>query len=133
MLVSISTFVDAAAITDAFDVAIQNCTVNQVNDKSTTSILEGIKLVKKQLDDIVVKHGLRVIESTNKKFDPNLHYAIQRIESTDVTEDTVKEEFSKGYLLKDKLLRPAMVSVYVPAVSSNVTDKQTSHNQNDIK
>lgn len=124
---------DLLPLIDAFDLAIQNCTVDQVSDNSTTSFLEGIKLVKKQLDDIVIKHGLRVIESTNKKFDPNLHHAIQKIESTDVTEYTVKEEFSKGYLLKDKLLRPAIVSVYVPSVSSNVTDKQTSHNKDDIK
>ena len=76
--------------------------------------LEGMVMVKRQLLDVFKRHGLEGITSAGAPFDPNLHQAIQRVESGDVTTETVGSEFAKGYLLNGRLLRPAMVSVLVP-------------------
>jgi molecular chaperone GrpE len=97
-------------VLDSFEKASQE----QPSDADLQTFQQGITLVKKQLFDVLEKHGLKAIEAQGQKFDPNMHQAIQRIESADVTEDTVHQEFVKGYLLHDRLLRPAMVSVQTP-------------------
>ncbi len=74
----------------------------------------GVQLVKKQLLEVLRTHGLEVVEAVDKKFDPNFHQAIQRVDSTDHEEEIVKDEFAKGYILNGRLLRPSMVSVFVP-------------------
>ena len=79
------------------------------------SYLEGMRMVKRQILEVFQKHGLEPLHVTGTPFDPNLHQAIQRIDSGDVTVDTVKDEFAKGYLLHGRLLRPAMVSVLIPS------------------
>jgi molecular chaperone GrpE len=76
--------------------------------------LEGMRMVKRQILDVFKKHGLEPIDVKGAAFDPNLHQAIQRIDSSDVSVDTVKDEYAKGYLLHGRLLRPAMVSVLTP-------------------
>lgn len=78
------------------------------------AILEGVKLVQKQLQDVLVRHGLCSVEAIGKPFDPQIHQAVHRSEG-DVDGDQVKEEYRKGYTLNGRLIRPAMVSVVVPA------------------
>lgn len=75
---------------------------------------EGMLMVKKQLLDVFKKHGLEPISAQGAAFDPNLHQAIQRIDSEDVKIETVGNEFARGYMLNGRLLRPAMVSVLTP-------------------
>lgn len=75
---------------------------------------EGMVMVKRQLLEILKRHGLEKVQAKGAEFDPNIHQAIQRIESTEATKDMVKEEFALGYTLHGRLLRPAMVSVLTP-------------------
>ncbi len=103
-------------ILDGFDSAV-NIQVSE-NDSEAKKFLEGMVMVHKQFVDTLEKFGLVSIPSLNQPFDPNLHQAIRRIESEDVKFDTIVEEFSKGYTLHDRLLRPAMVSVAVPVSSA---------------
>jgi molecular chaperone GrpE len=86
----------------------------EADGKEQGQFLEGIVLVKKQLNDVVAKHGLQKVEAEGTKFDPNIHQAIQKIEEDGATEETVGQEFATGYLLNGRLLRPSMVSVKVP-------------------
>lgn len=104
-------------VLDGFDRAVSL----QANETDTEAkkILDGMVMVHKQLTDALEKFGLVSIPSLNQPFDPNLHQAVRRIESDDVELDTIVEEFAKGYTLHDRLLRPAMVSVAVPAGSGN--------------
>jgi molecular chaperone GrpE len=83
--------------------------------QSEVSYLSGMVMVKKQMLDVLHKHGLEPVKAAGQAFDPNLHQAIQRVESEDVAVDTVKDEFARGYTLHGRLLRPAMVSVLTPA------------------
>ncbi len=74
-------------------------------------LLEGVELTIKQFSATLGKHGVAPIESTGRPFDPRLHEAIQRLERDDVPPGTVVEEFLKGYMLHDRLLRAAKVTV----------------------
>jgi molecular chaperone GrpE len=78
---------------------------------------EGMIMVKRQLLEILKRHGLEKVQAAGAEFDPNIHQAIQRIESKEATKDMVKDEFALGYTLHGRLLRPAMVSVLTPSSS----------------
>ena len=63
------------------------------------------------------KNGLVEVSTEDKLYDPNFHQAVQTVPSEDVEVATVKEEFIKGYELNGRLLRPSMVSVFMPEIS----------------
>ncbi len=71
----------------------------------------GIELIYKQLQDVLQKAGVRRLDAKGKQFDPRLHEAIEMVETQDVPDHGVLEELQSGYMLKDRLLRPAMVRV----------------------
>ena len=71
----------------------------------------GIELIYKQLQDSLAKLGLQPIPAKGEPFDPNLHQAIEMVDTTEVKDHHVLEELQRGYKLKDRLLRPSMVKV----------------------
>lgn len=73
----------------------------------------GVSLIYKQFFDVLQKHGVKVINEANVRFDPNIHEAVVREENDSVPSHTVVEVLQKGYFLHDRLLRPAMVKVAV--------------------
>jgi molecular chaperone GrpE len=73
----------------------------------------GVSLIYKQFFDVLTKHGVRVIDEANVRFDPNIHEAVVREENASVPNHTVVQVLQKGYFLHDRLLRPAMVKVAV--------------------
>lgn len=79
---------------------------------------EGVSIIYKQFKDILERRGLAEVESEGESFDPHVHEAVSRVESRDHPEGTVVEVFQKGYRFKDRLLRPAMVSVALPPSAS---------------
>ncbi len=94
-------------VVDNFERAI-NAGENSNTDKK---ILDGVKLIFKQLKDILEKEGLKPFESVGQKFDPYKHEAFFAIESKEHEPSTILEEIEKGYLLDDKIIRPAKVTV----------------------
>jgi molecular chaperone GrpE len=74
---------------------------------------KGVLLIYKQLFSVLQKHGVRTIEESGVKFDPNIHEAVVREEDDSVPSHTVTAVLQKGYFLHDRLLRPAMVKVAV--------------------
>jgi molecular chaperone GrpE len=108
---------DMIPVLDSFDKALPASSANS-QSAETTSFREGMSMVHKQFLAALAKHGLEPVEAVGKTFDPNFHQAIQRIESADVTEETVATEFMKGYALHGRLVRAAMVSVKVPGGSN---------------
>ncbi|NIQ37965.1 MAG: nucleotide exchange factor GrpE [Proteobacteria bacterium] len=80
-------------------------------DNNPQALIEGVELTLRELVKALEQHGLRQIESVGKPFDPNLHEAMMQVENDDYDPQTVVEEFQKGYLIRDRLLRPARVSV----------------------
>ncbi len=77
------------------------------------SYAKGVELIYQRLSGILKKLGLEPIETAGKRFDPNLHEAVQRVPTEEVEDQSILEEFQKGYNFKGKLLRPAMVKVAV--------------------
>jgi molecular chaperone GrpE len=75
----------------------------------------GVDLIARQLVDLLRRYGLAEIPSVGKPFDPRLHEAVTKVESDEHEVPTVIAELQRGYWLNDKLLRPAMVEVAVPA------------------
>jgi molecular chaperone GrpE len=73
-------------------------------------IILGIELIEKELINSFDKNGIKSFESVGKKFDPNFHQALNEVESEEET-GTVINEIQKGYMLNDRLLRPALVSI----------------------
>ena len=74
---------------------------------------KGMELIYTRLLESLKKLGLEPIESKGVKFDPNLHHAIDKVACVDSAEDTVLEDYQRGYNFKGRLLRPAMVKVAV--------------------
>ena len=95
-------------VLDSFDLAIRNASSE---GSAGEDMLRGLDLVYKQFLDTLGRFGLKAIEAKGQPFDPNFHQAISTVPSDEVAENTVVEEFRRGYTLNGKLLRAAMVSV----------------------
>jgi len=76
-------------------------------------LAEGVEMISRQIQDILTREGLEPIPSVGEQFNPEVHEAVMREENGDQPENTVIEEFRKGYTLKGKVIRPAMVKVAV--------------------
>ena len=81
------------------------------NNKDLNKIIDGIEIVKKDLVSIFKKNGIEAIECINKKFDPNFHQAMLELEDNTKETGTVVQEIQKGYMMKDRLLRPSLVGI----------------------
>jgi molecular chaperone GrpE len=90
---------------DSFERALQT------GAKEKSEFRGGIELIYKQLQDALQKLGLRAIPAKGEPFDPHLHEAIEMVDTTDTADHQILEELQRGYKLKERLLRPAMVKV----------------------
>lgn len=72
---------------------------------------KGVNMIFRQLEGVLKSEGLTAMEAVGQPFNPEYHQAIMQVESEEYEEGIVTEEVQKGYLLKDKVLRPAMVKV----------------------
>ena len=81
------------------------------NNKDLNKIIDGIEIVKKDLISIFKKNGIEAIECMDKKFDPNFHQAMLELENSTKEGGTVVQEIQKGYMMKERLLRPSLVGV----------------------
>lgn len=77
-------------------------------------LLKGIEMVRQEFLGALAKHGIKAIESVGRPFDPNMHDALQQMDTPDFAPGIVMLEYEKGYLRGDKLLRPARVIVAGP-------------------
>ncbi len=83
----------------------------EADNDQAKSLLQGMEMVYRSLLDTLKKEGAEQIESVGKEFDPHLHQAIMQVEDENFDSNIVVEEFQKGYILKDRVIRPAMVKV----------------------
>jgi len=95
-------------IVDDFDRALA---VDAGHDAGGAAYQRGVELIHTKLHDLLRKRGVRPIETLGADFDPNLHQAVVHESSPDHREGEVIGELRRGYLIGDKLLRPAMVKV----------------------
>ena len=105
---------DIIPVIDDFERAIQSG--EKAADLNT--FIEGVKMIEKRLtSQLESKWGLKRFNSAGEPFDPNKHEALMMDKSPDVTEAVVQEDLVRGYLLKDRVIRPAKVKVLMPEAS----------------
>lgn len=83
----------------------------KAESEEAKAILQGMDMVYRQLADALKNEGLEVIESVGQSFDPHFHQAVIQVETDEFESNHVVEELQKGYKLRDRVLRPAMVKV----------------------
>ena len=81
------------------------------DNEQTKTLLQGMEMVYRSLVDALKKEGVEPIEAVGKEFDPNFHQAVMQGEDENFGSNIVTDEFQKGYMLKDRLIRPSMVKV----------------------
>ena len=80
-------------------------------DDEVSKFLSGVKMIYASLTKVLEKYGVKEIEALGKVFDENVHQAVMTESNDEKEKDVITEVYQKGYMLKDKLLRPAMVKV----------------------
>lgn len=96
---------DLLPIIDNFERALA------VEGAACTPLHDGISMVYNQLMESLKKNGLEVIKAAGEKFDPNFHQAVMRVQDPEKEDDTIEEEFQKGYMVQGRVIRPSMVKV----------------------
>jgi molecular chaperone GrpE len=74
-------------------------------------MLQGMEMVYRGIVDALKKEGVEPIDAVGKEFDPNFHQAVMQGEDENFSSNIVTDEFQKGYMLKDRVIRPSMVKV----------------------
>lgn len=106
-------------IIDSLELALKHAL-----EESQAGIVQGVEMTLKELHRTLEKFGVSKIEAAGKKFDPSLHHAMTQVEREDIEEKMVAEDMRSGYLYRDKVLRPSLVSVSIR--SRKNTEKHAS-------
>ena len=101
---------ELVVVNDNFERALQSVPA----EGADKTLREGVELIFRMLQALLAKHGVRPVVPEGRTFDPNIQHAMVVAESDQVEEPTVEEELQKGYMIHDRLLRPALVKVLVP-------------------
>ena len=102
---------DMLALGDNLSRALDAISLDEKRSESFNNLIDGLMIVQKEFVTILEKHGVKKIESINKKFDHNYHQAMLEVETDEFNEGYVVQEIQSGFTLHDRLLRPSMVSV----------------------
>jgi molecular chaperone GrpE len=102
---------DMLAIKDHLERALNAVSEELRNDKVASNFLAGIESTARELEAVFTRHGIARIEAVGEQLDPHRHQAMMEIPSADAEPGTIVQEMQPGYMLKDRLLRPALVGV----------------------
>ena len=93
--------------------------------------LEHLDIISKDLISIFTKNNIKPIDSINKKLDPNFHQAMMEIEDDSKDPGTIVQEIQKGFMIKDRLLRPSLVAVSKKSESNDEKSQENKENSNE--
>jgi molecular chaperone GrpE len=96
------------------------------NTEALNKTLEHLDIINKDLISIFTKNNIKPIDCLNKKLDPNFHQAMMEIEDDQKEPGTIIQEIQKGFMIKDRLLRPSLVGV---SKKTQTEDKESSENE----
>ena len=96
------------------------------NTEALNKTLEHLDIINKDLISIFTKNNIKPIDCLNKKLDPNFHQAMMEIEDDQKEPGTIIQEIQKGFMIKDRLLRPSLVGV---SKKTQTDDKESSENE----
>lgn len=95
-------------------------------DDTSGSLTEGMEMVRKQMLELFERTGLKVIPAQGQPFDPRLHEAIAQVNSDDIPQDRIVDEYLRGYTLNDEVLRPSKVTV-----SGGAAENENANTENE--
>ncbi len=98
------------------------------NSEALKKTLEHLDIIYKNLISIFAKNNIKPIESLKKKLDPNFHQAMMEIEDDQIEPGTIVQEIQKGFIIRDRLLRPALVGVSKNKASEDKKDEENKEN-----
>jgi len=102
---------DMLAIKDHLERALSAVSEELRNDKVASNFLAGIESTARELEQVFTRHGISRVEAMGEQLDPHRHQAMMEIPTADSEPGTIVQEMQPGYMLKDRLLRPALVGV----------------------
>lgn len=91
------------------------------SSRASEALIEGVEITLRLFRGVLEKAGVREIETVGREFDPVVHHAVEQVRAPEYPENTVVEEVLRGYLLDQKVLRPALVKVSTRAVAPSDT------------
>lgn len=91
------------------------------SSRASEALIEGVEITLRLFRGVLEKAGVREIETVGQEFDPVVHHAVEQVRVTEVPENTVVEEVLRGYVLDQKVLRPALVKVSARAAAPSDT------------
>lgn len=97
-------------VIDNFDRALSGIKKDELDDKSK-AVVDGIEMIRSQMDKALNKIGVTAIEAKDKEFDPRYHNAVMHVEDENIGENIIVEELQRGYMFNDKVVRCSMVKV----------------------
>ena len=98
-------------VLDNLERALAAARASAVSSGANEAVIEGVEITLRLFKGVLEKEGVKEIESVGREFDPTVHHAVEQVRTTDYSENTVVEEVLRGYLLDQKVLRPALVKV----------------------
>jgi len=102
---------DVLSVADNLSRAIASLPADMHDDPRLSALVTGIEATQRELDKVFAQHGITRIASQGLPLDPNQHQAMLEIPTADAEPGTIVQEMQAGYMIKDRLLRPAMVGV----------------------
>ena len=102
------------------------------NTEALKKILEHLDIINKDLISTFAKNNIQPIECLNKKLDPNFHQAMMEIEDDQKEPGTIIQEVQKGFMIKDRLLRPSLVGVSKKTENKDQKDQENSENKENL-
>ncbi len=104
---------DVLTVGDSLTRALQAipAEARETADDTLKSLLEGVEMTERELNNVLSRHGVKIDEPKGARFDPNVHQAIYEVEDPELPSGTVTEVVQAGYVIGDRVLRPAMVGV----------------------
>jgi len=102
---------DLLGVADNLKRALEAIPHDVREDETIKKIVTGVEMTEKELQSIMGRHGIARVESVGQKLDPNKHQAMLEVEHDEHEPGTIVQELQAGYVIKDRLLRPALVTV----------------------
>jgi molecular chaperone GrpE len=108
-------------------------------DATAESLIQGVELTIKEFRRVLDKFGVKEIDAFEKPFDPVYHHAMSHVERNDIEDNIIIEEYRKGYMLRDKVIRASLVSVskkeedHLREEGEEIGEQNTPDENNDIK
>jgi len=103
---------DIVGVGDNFQRAIDAVPADAADkDPALKSFLEGVTMTERELLNVLDRHGIRRVQPMNEQFNPHLHQAVAQVPRTDVPAGTIVQVYQAGFMIEERVLRPAMVGV----------------------